>query len=294
MLLNILLLYTAVLVAAVLLGSAMPRVLGLTHTRMQMIMSLVSGLMLGVAIFHLLPHSLYLLPDTHSIERASMALMGGLLFTFLLLRVFHFHQHDLEPEEHSDDCAHSEHQHLSEGSQFGWIGVIAGLTIHTVIDGIALAASIQADIALGAAGGLLGLGVFLAILLHKPLDAITLSALMQRAGFSALARRTVTVVYALICPLTTAALLFGLESATLSQSWVVAAALAFSAGVFLCIALSDLLPEIHFHNHDRLKMTLALLVGIGIAMALNLVESPHVHRYNDSSVHNPCFVERIS
>ena len=38
-------------------------------------------------------------------------------------------------------------------------------------------------------------------------------------------------------------------------------ALAFSAGTFLCIALSDLLPELQFHTHDRIKLSVALLAG---------------------------------
>jgi zinc and cadmium transporter len=39
-------------------------------------------------------------------------------------------------------------------------------------------------------------------------------------------------------------------------------ALAFSAGTFLCVALSDLLPELQFHEHDRFKLSAALMVGI--------------------------------
>ena len=35
-----------------------------------------------------------------------------------------------------------------------------------------------------------------------------------------------------------------------------------------CIALSDLLPEIHFHRHDRGKLIVSLLVGISLAYVL--------------------------
>ncbi|MFO0957513.1 MAG: ZIP family metal transporter [Isosphaeraceae bacterium] len=51
-------------------------------------------------------------------------------------------------------------------------------------------------------------------------------------------------------------------------------ALAFSAGTFLCIALSDLLPELHFHAHDRVKLSVALLGGFAL-MALTSLISPH-------------------
>jgi len=49
--------------------------------------------------------------------------------------------------------------------------------------------------------------------------------------------------------------------------------LAFAVGVFLCISLSDLLPEVHFHRHDRGKLLLALLTGVALAYALYFVEA---------------------
>ena len=45
-------------------------------------------------------------------------------------------------------------------------------------------------------------------------------------------------------------------------------ALALRMGSFLCIACTDLLPELQFHSHDRLKLSLALLAGIGIAVVI--------------------------
>ena len=53
--------------------------------------------------------------------------------------------------------------------------------------------------------------------------------------------------------------------------------LCFAAGAFLCVALSDLLPEIHFHSHDRVKLILAFLLGIGLAYALHFVEAGFAH-----------------
>jgi zinc and cadmium transporter len=58
---------------------------------------------------------------------------------------------------------------------------------------------------------------------------------------------------------------------------VIGCALAFSAGVFLCISLSDLLPEVHFHSHDKGKLTLSFLLGIGLAFALGYVEPDLTH-----------------
>ena len=53
---------------------------------------------------------------------------------------------------------------------------------------------------------------------------------------------------------------------------VVSAALAFSAGTFLCISLSDVLPELQFHRHDRFKLSLALLLGIALSWGISIFE----------------------
>ena len=49
--------YTLALFAISLVGSWLPRRVEMTHTRTQMVLSFVSGLMLGVALLHLIPHS---------------------------------------------------------------------------------------------------------------------------------------------------------------------------------------------------------------------------------------------
>ncbi|MEM1304606.1 MAG: hypothetical protein AAGG46_06900, partial [Planctomycetota bacterium] len=57
---------------------------------------------------------------------------------------------------------------------------------------------------------------------------------------------------------------------------VIGPALAFSAGVFLCISMSDLLPELQFHQHDRLKLSVALVLGLTLAYAACRMET-HTH-----------------
>ena len=71
--------------------------------------------------------------------------------------------------------------------------------------------------------------------------------------------------------------LWGVELLGPEEGAVVSYVLSFAAGAFLCIALSDLLPEIHFHSHDRGKLIASLLVGIGLAYALYYVESSALH-----------------
>ena len=308
LLISVLAIYSFVLVAAIMLGGKLPTLVKMTHTRTQLVMSFVSGLMLGIAIFHLLPHAIYTIASDQAVEVAARWTMFGLLVMFLLLRVFHFHHHDMSDDAHESQCVehagdghaasshtesshannnHTQHHHggRSATQPASWMGIALGLTIHTMIDGVALAASMQADWAIFSGDNglamLVGFGVFLAILLHKPLDALTISSLMTDSGASKIKRQLVMFAFAIICPLSALAALWGINVIAGGHGLYVGSALAFSAGVFLCISLSDLLPEVHFHSHDRLKMTIVLLLGVGFALALVSIEPPHRHNFSD-------------
>jgi len=267
----------------------------MTHTGTQIMMSFVAGLMLGIAFYQLLPHAIDTLPAETGVEGAMWWLMAGLLFMFVLLRAFHFHQHgpleegalidELIPPAHNGDHGHN-HQHGHDHHQghgaavvnpLSWAGIAFGLALHTIIDGVALGAAIQAGVMDSAPLGLLGFGVFVAIVLHKPLDAMSIASLMMAGGWSVKSRSCVNILFSLMCPLGALLFFVGVDQLNVSRDWLVGVALAFSAGVFLCISLSDLLPEVQFHSHDRAKLTIALLAGIAIAYSIGLIEPGHVH-----------------
>ena len=67
---------------------------------------------------------------------------------------------------------------------------------------------------------------------------------------------------------------------TESASQYTALALAFSAGTFICIAASDLLPELQFHSHDRFGITCAFILGLVIAWGSGLFEPDHHHDHD--------------
>jgi zinc and cadmium transporter len=279
----LLIIYCLAVAGFSLLGGLLPGWVRMTHTRTQLMMSLVSGLMLGVAFYHLLPHSVALLGGAGSVDTTVWWLMVGLIVMLLLLRVFQFHQHDFSSEEseHHEHPHHAhthQHDHQPEKAVHGlsWIGLALGLGVHTLIDGVALGAVMHAD---SHAGGLIGIGVFLAILLHKPLDAMSIVTLMEAGGWSRSARMGTNLVFALMVPLGALLFFFGVNVVADSRNHLVAAALAFSAGAFICIALSDLLPEVHFHSHDKAKLTLAFLLGIALAYGIGSVEPAGFHIY---------------
>lgn len=288
--------YCGLIVLASLGGGWLPSVMRLTHRGMQVVMSGVAGLMLGVALVHMLPHSVAL---TESIDLSVGWLLAGLLLMFFLIRAFHFHQHDVSRDEAKERRADpgssasprppvsaslvrhpSSHDHDHNevaAHRLSWFGVGLGLTLHSLIEGLALAASVQAEAVHTSSGTLLGLGTFLAILLHKPLDALSVTSLMLAGGWPTGSRQAVNAGFAMMCPV--GAGLFALSLARFSHSGdvIVGCALGFSAGVFLCISLGDLLPELQFHAHDRFKLSAALLFGVLAAYGIGLLEPSHGH-----------------
>lgn len=283
----LLVVYCAFVLIASLAGGWLPLIVRLTHTRLQLAISFVAGLMLGIALLHFLPHAA---AELRSLDRAVAWVLGGFLAMFFLQRFFHFHHHDL-PEGDPEDCCHHDqagqvdagHDHVhhektlaaQSAKQLSWVGTAVGLTLHSLLDGLALAAAVEA----GTQGvvGMAGLGVALAVVLHKPFDALAVSTLMTASGCSKFSRQLLNALFALATPLGVALFYFGATQFAESNAVFVGCALAFCAGTFLCIACSDLLPELQFHSHDPLKLSIALVLGLGLAVLIGQVDPEREH-----------------
>lgn len=284
--------YCGLTLLASLAGGWIPLWIRLTHTRLQVATSFVAGMMLGIAILHLLPHAWQ---DFQSIDRAVAWLLGGFLVMFFIQRFFHFHHHDVPDEapEGADPgsggrCEHPHEHTLAHKSagHLSWGGAAFGLTLHSLIDGVALAASVAAE-AGGQHGWMLGFGTFAVILLHKPFDAMAIGTLMAASGWSRSARHWANVLFALAIPLGVVLFNFGASQLTEPGHHLLGVALAFTAGTFLCIAASDLLPELQFHSHDRVKLSAALLGGLLLAGLMGRLEGEahdHQHQHEGEGV----------
>ena len=271
--------YSAAIFTVSLLGGRLSAAVTMTHTRTQLVMSFVAGFLLGVALYHLLLHSLEDIPGPHAGEIAVGCAVLGIILIIVLLRIFRFHQHDfsheaMEMHDHDHQHGHAEAK-LSPRSVYG---VAMGLGLHTVTEGIALGASVRTGLLHDGEALLAGLGVFIAIMLHKPLDAYSIIGLMRVSGYGNRACTLTNVGFALLCPAITVLTFLGVGLLDqLDELHVIGYIMAFAAGVFLCISLSDLLPEIQFHCHDRGILAFAFLLGIGLAYVLFFFESDPMH-----------------
>jgi zinc and cadmium transporter len=272
---------TAIVIASA-LGGILPLAAVLNHTRLQVYLSFSAGSMLGAAFFHMMPEAVRI-GSAGTLWWSAI----GLLMLFFLERFFSFHHHEAHDHastpatvaDHSDDdppgpitVGGHQDRHLAPhpGAVSGpgalpWGSAAFGLAVHSLVGGVALASAVAADFELRRRLGPTGLGVFIATLVHKPADALTITALMLRAGATRRSAHAVNLGFALMIPLGVIVFMTGaggLGSVT-GAAWT-ADALAFSAGTFLCIALSDLLPELQFHSHDRFKLSAALLTGFAL------------------------------
>jgi zinc and cadmium transporter len=276
--------YCVLIAGASLTGGWMLRWWRLSHTALQVLLSGVGGFMLGVAVLHLFPHGV--MQSRQTLDWNLGWLLGGIVAMFFLIRMFHVHQHAvLEPEDHAANthghtapkaCAHDHHDHHHHPAtdvhhpRFEWLGLAFGLALHTLLDGFALGAAV-------AAGFSESFAIFLAVFLHKPLDALSISSTMSAGGWRPAERDLANIVFALMCPAGAALFYAGAVNSSAGQALWIGTALSFSAGVFLCVALADILPELSFHSHDRFLLSAALLIGIAVAYLVGYFEPSHFH-----------------
>ncbi len=260
--------YTLAILGGALAGGALPLV-G-RWSRSDTLLSFSAGVMLGASFFHMLPEAV------EGAGRTALPFVAvGFLVLFVMERFVLVHA-CAEPgpdggelEVGADGAAvppAPAHVHThgdGTGCEVHTMGLAAfvGLSVHTLIDGFALGAS--------SARAELGLLVFLAILGHKIPNAFSLSAILRHEGYSRAKALAMNAAFALTIPL--GAGLYLLLRDLVRTDTFTSCALAASAGTFLHLAFSDILPDVHRRNGARLSHGLALLAGMGAMWGLRYV-----------------------
>jgi zinc transporter, ZIP family len=202
--------------------------------------ALTGGVVVAVALFHVLPEAIEAVGDPH---RVGLLVGAGFVFFFLAERALVLH--------HRDDDAHV-HAHARVGA----LGA-AGLSLHSFIDGLGI----------GLAFGLsteTGLLVFFAVVAHDFADGLnTVGFVLRQSGDRARAIRWLTIDAA--APL--AGAIVGSALSISEES--LGALLAVYAGFFLFMGATDLLP--HAHEHPSAKRVALTLVGFVAIFLASLI-----------------------
>ncbi len=202
------------------------------------LVSFAAGALLGDAFIHILPQ----MTQNYGFTIASSVyIILGMMFFFVLEKIIHWrHCHMPESKEHTHP--------------FAYINLI-GDGFHNFIDGLFIGGSYLVSIPVGFA-------TTLAVVLHEiPQEIGDLSVLIH-GGFSeykALFYNFLTAITAI------AGAIFSLLIAS-SASTFPKFLLPFTAGGFIYIAASDLLPELH--KEVKIRHSLFQLLGIGLGVGV--------------------------
>ena len=200
------------------------------------------GTLLGVAVLALLPQALERLPPA----RALGTLLIGVLAFFLLEKlVIWRHCHD------ANECE----VHTSSAASL----VIVGDAFHTFVDGAVIAAAVVTSIPLG-------ITTALAVATHEIPQEVGDVAILLRAGFTR-GRAFILNLLSGVGGILGAA---GMLLASQSMPNVLPYVLAFAAGNFLYVAMSDLIPDLHRGGLEGGPFRQLLLIGAGILTIIAL------------------------
>lgn len=212
-----------------------------------------AGTLLAAAFFDLLPEAIELTVK----GSATRWVLGGILAFFLIehfLRWFHHHHEDKEDAKHTTAPL-----------------VIIGDSIHNFIDGIAIGAAFLVNVPTGIIAAI-------AVAAHEIPQEIGDFGILLKFGIAKKKVLLVNIASALMSTIG-ALLTFWIGNRT---SLPVGVLLAITAGMFIYIAASDLIPSIHQEpkNHARgvaaaLLILGVLIVGVATEVAHEYIDNGH-------------------
>lgn len=208
-----------------------------------------AGALFGDVFLHLMPE---MFTHSHGLHADELGLLviGGLVLGLVVEKVLHWHHchHD-----------HSQDQQPQTLAQMNLIGDF----VHNLIDGLIIGSSFAISVPVGIATSM-------AILFHEIPQEIGDFGVLLHAGYSKKKALMMNLFSALSAILGT---VIALSLGEIAHELQVAL-LPVAMGMFVYIAGSDLIPEMHKHNH-QLKASLLqigmFILGVGVMFALLFV-----------------------
>jgi ZIP family zinc transporter/zinc and cadmium transporter len=215
----------------------------ISDKKMIYLISFSAGILFALAFIHLLPEAMYLNPG-----HALYAVIGAFVAFYLL---------EQQIMMHSCSEGKCSHHHIDKGK--GLVG-LWGIMLHSFIDGALIGIGFEVSITLG-------MVTSLAVLVHKVPDGFSVSTIMIHSGFSRNKALKGSALVAAATPIGAILAYFLLQDVS---NEIVGLALGLSAGTFLYISASDLIPETH-RNVNWLNGAFVILGIAVIILAKNLI-----------------------
>lgn len=215
-----------------------------THEQSLLLISFAAGVLLATAFFDLLPEAIGQIGQVGQIGQIWGWILVGIIFLFLLEKFLWYHHHD---EEH-------------EGHQKTPILITVGDTVHNFIDGAVIAGTFLVSPATGVVTAL-------AVAAHEiPHEMADFGVLLTKGW----AKKKVILVNLLSAGVSLVGALF-MYSMGVRFAQILPYLLSFSGGMFIYLACSDLIPELHHGHKERLADSLWQMAVFGVGIMIVLV-----------------------
>lgn len=155
------------------------------------------------------------------------------------------------------------HPHEEDAGEFHEIGILAflGLTLHDLVDGIALGSGEHAPDVSSA--------IFLGLILHKIPMTFSLSVLLVHGGYRP--ARVLLLLTVVLLALPAGALLSDVVVQINDSDFMIGSLILFSTGTFLYIAAYELLPEMHRKSASDRLIGVFFIIGLATMFLLRLI-----------------------
>lgn len=218
------------------------------------LVSFAVGALLGAVFLELLPHAL----ETGAPGHVMLTVLVGLLAFFLLEKLVlwrHAHGHG----SHRADADETEHEHaLHEDSALHsrpGLMILIGNAVHSLCDGVVIAAAFLAN-------GALGVATTIAIVAHAVPQQVGDFAVLLHSGFTPRKAFTFNVT----AGLATLVGALAAYAALADMQRVLPTVLALAGASLLYVAVADLIPSLH--RRAAPIDTLRQMVAIGLGLAV--------------------------
>lgn len=214
------------------LGGLLPLIKSWSKNTFRLIISFGAGILLGACFFHMLPETIHILD-----KNVGLPIIAGFFSIYILEKFVMVHACE------EDIC------------DFHTIGISAfwGISFHGLLDGMSMGAGFITQH--------IGFMIFLAIVIHKFPSALSLTGILVQGDYKKDKIIQLSIIFALTTPVGALITFFVLKEL---NEFILAWAIGISAGTFLYIATSDLLPLVHQQNTRKYFNLLSLITGLFI------------------------------
>ncbi len=212
--------------------------------------ALGAGYILAVALLDMIPEAF----------GESSSVMIWVIAGFLIIHLF---EHVFTPHFHFGE---ETHRHLV--SRVVSVSALVGLMVHNFFSGVAIGSGMLIDIHIG-------LTIFIGTVLHKIPEGFTIASIMYVSH----SRRVVSVWATVLLALSSIAgtviiyLLDMYSGGFAQEGYVKSVALAMSAGTFIHVATTDLIPRVN--ELQNKWMPLIVFLGVGLFWISTLLIGHH-------------------